>query len=104
MYGDKSVNRYLNPAAFAQTAPGTLGSYVRNSIKGPAFWTIDAALSRQVSVGGARSMEFRLETFNLLNTFNMGNPVTNFNAGNFGRIIAMAGAPRIMQFGVKYGF
>ncbi|PYR30382.1 MAG: hypothetical protein DMF92_08810 [Acidobacteria bacterium] len=104
VYGDKSVNRYLNPAAFAQTAPGTLGSYVRNSIKGPAFWTIDAALSRQVSVGGARSMEFRLEAFNLLNTFNMGNPVTNFNAGNFGRIIAMAGAPRIMQFGVKYGF
>jgi Carboxypeptidase regulatory-like domain len=104
VYGEKSVARYLNPAAFAQTPLGTLGNYVRNSIKGPGYWTIDAALSRQVSVGGARNMEFRVETFNLLNTFNLGNPVTNFNAGNFGRIISMYGAPRIMQFGVKYGF
>jgi hypothetical protein len=29
---------------------------------------------------------------------------TNFNSGAFGRITAMAGTPRIMQFGVKYGF
>ena len=62
------------------------------------------ALSRQVSVGGARSMELRVETFNLFNTFNWGNPNTNLNSGSFGRIIAMAGAPRIMQFGIKYGF
>jgi len=51
---------------------------------------------------------------NLLNTFNWGNPETNFNAGTFGRITSMAGSgpnafgppatPRLMQFGVKYGF
>jgi hypothetical protein len=54
-----------------------------------------------------------VETFNLLNTFNWGPPVLsqgadrthhNFNAGTFGRIISMAGAPRIMQFGLKFGF
>ena len=104
VYGQKTVTSYLNPAAFAQPAPGTLGSYVRNSIKGPGFWTVDMALSRHVSVGGTRSMEFRVETFNLFNTFNLGNPVTNFNSGTFGRITSMTGAPRIMQFGVKYGF
>jgi hypothetical protein len=38
------------------------------------------------------------------NNFNWGNPVTNFNSGAFGRITTMAGSPRIMQFGVKYGF
>jgi hypothetical protein len=42
--------------------------------------------------------------FNLFNTFNWGNPVTNFNSGTFGRITSMTGTPRIMQFGVKYGF
>ena len=49
---------------------------------------------------------------NLLNTFNWGPPGlinadrthVNFSAGSFGRITTMAGAPRIMQFGVKYGF
>ncbi len=104
VYGEKSLTRYLNPAAFAQTAAGTLGNYVRNSIRGPGYWAVDMALSRVVSVSGTRSMEFRLETFNLFNTFNWGNPVANFNSGTFGRILSMTGAPRIVQFGIKYGF
>jgi len=104
VYGEKSLNRYLNPAAFAQPAPGALGNYVRNSIRGPAYRTVDVAISRQVSLGTARTLELRVESFNLFNTFNWGNPVTNFNSGSFGRITSMTGAPRIMQFGVKYGF
>ena len=104
VYGEKTLARYLNPAAFAQPAPGALGSYVRNSIRGPAYWTVDIAVSRQVSLGTARSLELRVEAFNLFNTFNWGNPVTNFNSGSFGRITSMTGSPRIMQFGVKYGF
>ena len=104
VYGEKTLARYLNPAAFARPAPGTLGNYVRNSIKGPHYSTVDMALSKRVPVGGDRSLEFRVESFNLLNTFNWGNPVTNFNSGAFGRITSMTGAPRIMQFGIKYGF
>jgi hypothetical protein len=52
-------------------------------------------------------VELRLESFNLLNHFNWGNPVAtnlNFNAGTFGRITTQAGAPCIMQFGIKYDF
>jgi hypothetical protein len=45
-----------------------------------------------------------VETFNLFNTFNRGSPVTNFNAATFGRILSQTGDPRIMQFGIKYGF
>ena len=104
VYGEKTLARYLNPAAFARPAPGTLGNYVRNSIKGPAYWTLDMALSRLLSAGGTRSFEFRVEAFNVLNTFNWGNPVTNFNSGAFGRITSMTGSPRIIQFGIKYGF
>jgi hypothetical protein len=102
-YGDGTVTRYLNAAAFAQPDPGTLGNYQRNSIRGPGFWTVDLAVSRLVPFATHR-LELRVEAFNLFNTFNWGNPVTNFNAGTFGRITTMAGAPRIMQFGVKYDF
>jgi hypothetical protein len=111
VYGEKTLNSYLNRAAFAQPAPGTFGNYERNSIKGPAFWTMDLALSKLISLGTAQTIELRVEAFNLLNHFNWGNPGTNLNAGTFGRIQSLAGTvgnvigtPRIMQFGVKYGF
>jgi len=39
---------------------------------------------------------------NRRNRSNWGDPQVNFNAGTFGRITTQAGAPRIMQFGVKY--
>jgi hypothetical protein len=103
-YADKTLNTYLNRAAFAMPAPGTLGNHRNNSIAGPGFWTVDLALSRLLSIAGRQTLELRVETFNLFNTFNWGSPVTNFNAATFGRILSQTGDPRIMQFGVKYGF
>ena len=67
-------------------------------------WTADMALSRLVSFAATRQLELRVEIFNLFNNFNWGIPVTNFDAGTFGRITSSAGDPRIMQFGIKYGF
>jgi hypothetical protein len=103
-YGDKSLDNYLNRAAFAQPAPGALGTHRNRSIEGPGSWAADLAISRLVSVGAGQTLELRVETFNLFNTFNWGDPTTNFNAATFGRIPSQAGDPRIMQFGVKYGF
>jgi hypothetical protein len=104
VYGARTITNYLNPAAFSQPANGTFGNHVRNSIRGPGFWTVDLALSRLLAFASTRSLELRVEVFNLTNNFNWGNPTTNFGSGQFGRITSMAGAPRIMQFGVKYGF
>jgi hypothetical protein len=103
-YGDKSLNNYLNPAAFAYPAAGTLGDHRNNSIAGPGFWTADMALTRLLSFGAQQSLELRFEVFNLFNNFNWGNPNTNLDAGTFGRITTQTGDPRIVQFGVKYGF
>jgi hypothetical protein len=112
-YGDKKTpNNWLNPAAFALPAPGTLGNFRRNSVRAPGYWSIDMALSRLISFGASRTLELRVESFNLLNNFNWGPlPVlmadrthVNFTSGAFGRITSMAGAPRILQFGIKYGF
>jgi len=103
-YGNRSLDNYLSAAAFAAPGPGEYGNHVNNSIEGPGFWTVDMALSRLVSFAATRQLELRLEIFNLFNNFNWGNPVTNFDAGTFGRITSSAGDPRIMQFGIKYGF
>jgi len=103
-YGTKTLTNYLDPAAFAYPAAGTLGNHRNFSIEGPGFWTVDVALTRLVSLAGQRTLELRLEVFNLFNNFNWGNPTTNLDAGTFGRITMQAGDPRIMQFGIKYGF
>jgi hypothetical protein len=113
VYGEKTLNNYFNRAAFAQPALGTFGNMERNSVTGPAFWTIDLALSKLIAFGTAQNLELRVEAFNLLNHFNWGNPGTNLNAlATFGRVQSLAGTPpnavvgtpRILQFGVKYGF
>jgi hypothetical protein len=103
-YGPRTLTNYLNPAAFAYPAAGEYGNHRAFSIEGPGFWTVDIALTRLLSFGTTNSMELRVEVFNLFNNFNWGNPNTNYDAGTFGRITTQTGDPRIMQFGVKYGF
>jgi hypothetical protein len=104
VYGEKTLNSYLNRAAFAQPALGTFGDEERNSIKGPGFWSVNLALSKLVPLGDVQNVEVRLEAFNLFNHFNWGNPGTNFNVASFGRIQSISGDPRILQFGLKYSF
>jgi hypothetical protein len=104
VYGDKTLNNYLNRAAFANPAPGTFGNHKRNSIQGPGAWKTDLAVSRLFSWATSRQVEIRIEAFNLFNTFNWGTPILTLSSGNFGRIQSASGDPRILQFGIKYGF
>jgi len=110
-YGPKTLNNYLNRAAFGVPAPGTFGDLEYRAVEGPAFWQIDAAFSRLIDLGSTRNVELRLEAFNLTNHFNWGNPTTTATSGvatltssQFGRITTNGGFQRIMQFGVKYSF
>jgi hypothetical protein len=101
---EKTLTSYLNPAAFAYPASGKLGNEPNRGIEGPGYWAVDMSLARLLPMGNTRTLELRVEAFNLLNNFNWGNPGTNLDAGTFGRITTQAGSPRIMQFAVKYGF
>ena len=38
------------------------------------MWNVNTALARVVPAGGGRTLELRVEAFNLLNHFNWGNP------------------------------
>ena len=102
-YGKKTADNYLNPAAFALPAAGTLGTMGAASIEGPRYWQFDLALSRVFRFGEVRRVEFRAEAFNVFNAVRLNDPVTNLNSGNFGQITS-ARDPRIMQFALKYVF
>ena len=102
-YGDKTVGNYLNPAAFAIPALGTYGNVGIASINGPGYWQFDLALSSTFQVRETQKLEFRAEAFNVTNSVQLNDPVTNLNSGNFGQITS-AKDPRIMQFALKYVF
>jgi hypothetical protein len=102
-YGDKSLDRYLNPAAFSMPAVGTLGDQRRNSFTGPGSRNVDVAIVRAFRFANTHRLEARIESFNAFNWFRWGNPTTNFNSSQFGRITS-AQDPRVMQFALKYSF
>jgi Carboxypeptidase regulatory-like domain len=106
-FGDRSsLNNFLNPAAFAQPALGTISNMSPNNIEGPRTWQLDMALSRTFQVRERQRLEFRGEAFNVFNSFIPGDPTANFTALNnntFGQINFSKDA-RIMQFVLKYVF
>jgi hypothetical protein len=104
-YGNGSgpLQNFLNPQAFAIPDLGTLGNTGRNVVSGPATWSFDMGLSRQLQLREKQSVEIRFEAFNVLNSFRPGNPNATVNNANFG-VIRTALDPRVLQFALKYVF
>jgi hypothetical protein len=99
--------QYFDPRAFCLQPLGVIGNAPRNSIIGPGFATVDLMLSRSIELGGARSLQIRVETFNILNRANFALPTNAiFNAdgtyrADAGRITSTVGTPRQVQLGAK---
>ena len=102
-YGNKTADNFLNPAAFALPALGTLGNQGVAAIAGPGYWQFDTSLSRSFQLKESQRLEFRAEAFNVTNSVQLKDPDTVFNSNTFGQIRS-ARDPRIMQFALKYFF
>jgi hypothetical protein len=99
--GSKYV-QYINPAAFAQPAPGTFGNLARNALYGPGFADVDFAVVKNTPITERVRTQFRLEMFNLFNRTNLpipgsggasmtSPPGTRLNSSSFGRIFDTVG-------------
>jgi hypothetical protein len=97
------VQRYFNPAAFAQNPAGTLGDVGRNILEGPGEAVIDLGLVKTFAVTESHRVRFRAEAFNALNKTNLNNPNANILAPAAGRITG-AGPPRVFQLALRYEF
>jgi hypothetical protein len=94
---------FLNRDAFATPATGTYGNLGNYSIVGPSTWDLDMAMARMFNVRERQSVEFRVEAFNVPNSFRPLNPNVTTTSSQFGQIRS-ARPPRIMQFALKYVF
>ena len=101
-----SLASYFNPAAFQEAAPGTYGNSGLNSLRGPGFWDVDLSLFRDVALTERAKLQLRVETFNLFNHPNLGNP-GSAPVGGFNNSITSTSAnyvPRVTQLAAKLIF
>ena len=97
------LNNYLNRDAFESSgiAFGNLG---RNTVIGPDQRRVDVSVSKMTRLTAGRSVEFRIEAYNVTNTPTFRNPGRNISAANFGQITRTRGGPRVIQLGLKLRF
>ncbi|MBB5342307.1 TonB-dependent receptor [Tunturibacter empetritectus] len=101
-----TVNEFFNPAAFAAQSTGTVGNERRNALYGPHYRHLDLSLFKTFPIRERYYLEFRAESFNILNMANFATPNASLGGSNFGKITSMstAYAPRQYQFALKLTF
>ena len=103
------TQQWLNPNAFAASPLGTFGNLGSDAMAGPAYFDIDAAVTRHFNIREKQQLELRFEFFNITNHVNFnvnannGSLDTNLQDPTFGVMFSDV-APRILQFAVKYTF
>lgn len=100
---EELIAQYYDRSAFAVPALGAVGTAGRNLLYGPGSKNFTGSLFKRFPIHEQHEIQFRAEFFNLFNWVNLGNPVSNINNQNAGRILS-AGGPRIVQFALKYSF
>lgn len=98
------IDHYFNEAAFSQpdtdvygTAPRMLSSYRSYGVR-----TGDMTLMKNFVIKERKSVQFRLEAFNVTNTPCFGLPDSNYGADTFGTITSTSIPARTLQVAVKF--
>lgn len=108
----KTINGWLNPAAFSMPAAGTFGNCPNGDFYGPSLKQFDFSLLKETRLGESRNLEFRAEFFNVFNHPNFdvlsmnnfyGTPAFGQMFATLGKTIG-GGTSRQIQLGLKLSF
>jgi hypothetical protein len=97
---------YFNTALFDLQPLGTPGTSARRFFYGPGMNNYDMALLKNLKLTESKSLQFRLEAFNVFNHaqfFGAGAVDGNIDSSTFGQVLN-AGPPRLLQVGAKFSF
>ena len=99
---DPTITQWFNPSCVvAPTDPSQpFGNAPRNNVRGPNFWQLDVAATKNVPLGSRAKLQVRVEAFNLFNRDNFTAPAGNRSNTTFGTITSTYDA-RQVQLGVK---
>jgi hypothetical protein len=105
-HNPRNGNPAFNTSLFTLPALGEVGTAQRRFFGGPGMDNFDMALEKQVRLSESRSLEFRLEAFNVLNHAQFYGPAAvngNISSADFGQAVAAA-PPRLVQLAGKFVF
>ena len=97
---------YFNASLFSLPPLGSLGTAARRFFYGPGIDNFDLTLAKSLRLGESKSLEFRLEAFNVFNHaqfYGAGAVNGNISSSSFGSVLSAA-APRILQAAAKFYF
>jgi len=97
---------YFNTSLFSPQPLGTPGNARRRFFYGPGLDNYDIALMKSVPLTESKSLQFRMEGFNVFNHAQFFGPAAvngNMNSSTFGQVVG-AGSPRLLQAAVKLIF
>ena len=97
---------YFNTSLFSLQPLGTPGNSGRRFFYGPGLDNYDMALMKAIPLTESKSLQFRLEAFNVFNHAQFFGPTSvngNMNSSTFGQVVS-ASSPRLLQVAVKLVF
>jgi TonB-dependent receptor-like protein len=97
---------YFNMSQFSENALGTPGTAKRRFFYGPGLDNYDMALLKNVRLSESKSLQLRLEGFNVFNHAQFFGPQSvdgNIGSLTFGQVVN-SNPPRLVQLGVKFLF
>ena len=102
----RNGHAYFDTTQFSENALGTPGSAKRRFFYGPGMDNYDMALLKNLPLTESKSLQFRLEGFNVFNHAQFYGPTAvngNIGSATFGQVVS-ATAPRLAQLAVKFLF
>lgn len=103
-------DQYFDATQFVPQRGGFYGNVGRNTLTGPGFAKLDLSLMKNFRVGGQRSVQVRVEGFNVTNRTNFGLPAaTLFDSrgrtiGSAARITDTVTPARQLQLALRFTF
>src|SRR6185436_8101502 len=100
-------DKYFNTSVFKQLPSFTKreNPWQYSGVTGPRSENIDATLSKFFALKGERlRLEFKMEAYNLTNSFMAANPSVSVTSSLFGRSTAQANRGREMQYTLRLHF
>lgn len=100
---ERNANHWFNTAAFKTPGASVVGTAGAGTIVGPGLYLWDVSLRKEFKIHERYKMQFRADSFNIMNHANFRSLQITTSSSNFGTLTG-AGPARNIQGGLRLDF